>query len=402
MKTRIRFFFAIALMVSMASCDRLPWFSELKEKIGGIKKSAEEIRREASGDYESYWDQGIGQEETSYDDTQYDLTGYEWLKGVWAGHDGYGNFARMIVADSYYQILDGNADIAMEDVRNMWEAVIELKTRHDDNSLDGSFFGFDKSIGVNRDYGWIYVNDIVLLKISDDITDEAIFVANHNYPPCVYSNARQGYLDIYTEPSLTSYNCGVIKNGPDGAVLLDEEDGWTKVNLQGVVGYVHSDEVQFTPTEVYVEPRSTAIAVRDEEVDAEDIEISFEKDEDELIETVTADFLDDEDVEEEVFNIVEEMPEYPGGIGMMSDFLSKNIVYPQMAREKGIQGTVFIGFIVEKDGSVSNVKVMRGIGSGCDEEAVRVVKLMPKWRPGKQRGKAVRVSYTLPLNFKLT
>ena len=72
-----------------------------------------------------------------------------------------------------------------------------------------------------------------------------------------------------------------------------------------------------------------------------------------------------------------------------------------MARESGIQGRVFSNFVVEPDGSVSNVKVMRGIGGGCDEEAVRVVKSMPKWKPGKQRGKAVRVSYNLPVNFKL-
>ena len=95
------------------------------------------------------------------------------------------------------------------------------------------------------------------------------------------------------------------------------------------------------------------------------------------------------------------MPEYPGGINKLMEYLSKNIEYPKAARESGIQGRVFVSFIVEKDGSISNVKVIRSIGGGCDEEAVRVVKAMPKWKPGKQRGKAVRVSYMLPVVFKL-
>ena len=102
-----------------------------------------------------------------------------------------------------------------------------------------------------------------------------------------------------------------------------------------------------------------------------------------------------------VFQIVEEMPKFPGGDQAMMDYIGKNIVYPEEAKEKEIQGRVFIGFVVEKDGSVSNVKVLRGIGGGCDEEAVRVVKAMPKWKPGMNDGQPARVSYTLPINFKL-
>lgn len=83
------------------------------------------------------------------------------------------------------------------------------------------------------------------------------------------------------------------------------------------------------------------------------------------------------------------------------EYLSGNITYPEDAKEKGISGRVFIQFVIEKDGSVSNVKVMKGIGGGCDEEAVRVVKSMPKWKPGKQKGKPVRVNYILPVSFKL-
>jgi len=106
-------------------------------------------------------------------------------------------------------------------------------------------------------------------------------------------------------------------------------------------------------------------------------------------------------IEEEIFIIVEQTPEYPGGDEARLNFLRNNIKYPQMAREAGIQGTVFVGFVVEKDGSVTQVKVLRGIGGGCDEEAIRVTKLMPKWKPGKQRGKEVRVSYNMPIKFTL-
>ena len=102
-----------------------------------------------------------------------------------------------------------------------------------------------------------------------------------------------------------------------------------------------------------------------------------------------------------VYQIVEEMPMFPGGEQAMLDYVSKNVVYPNEAQEKGISGRVFVSFIVEKDGSVNEVEVVRGIGGGCDEEAVRVVKAMPKWKPGKQDGKTVRVSYTMPFFFKM-
>ena len=102
-----------------------------------------------------------------------------------------------------------------------------------------------------------------------------------------------------------------------------------------------------------------------------------------------------------VFQVVDEMPEYPGGVEAMMKYISENVKYPEEAKEKDIAGRVFISFVVEKDGSVSNVEVKRGIGGGCDDEAVRVVKAMPKWKPGKKDGKFVRVSYMLPINFKL-
>ena len=156
------------------------------------------------------------------------------------------------------------------------------------------------------------------------------------------------------------------------------------------------------PQPVEVPKQTTQLEIVQDDVEVEDIEINAEVDQQEVIEEYVPVEVEEEEVQEqEIFQIVEEMPSYPGGEQKLMEYVAKNIKYPQIARETGIQGRVFVGFVVEPDGSVSNVKVLRGIGGGCDEEAMRVVKSMPKWKPGKQRGKAVRVSYMLPVNFKL-
>jgi len=101
-----------------------------------------------------------------------------------------------------------------------------------------------------------------------------------------------------------------------------------------------------------------------------------------------------------VYMTVEEMPEFPGGVNELVSFVARNLRYPGEAQRKGIQGKVFVGFVVEKDGSVGNVRVVNGVDFDLDAEAVRVVKLLPNWRPGKIKGEAVRVAYTIPINFK--
>jgi TonB family protein len=102
-----------------------------------------------------------------------------------------------------------------------------------------------------------------------------------------------------------------------------------------------------------------------------------------------------------IYTIVEEMPSFPGGDAARNKFLSHNIVYPTQAAVNGIQGTVYLSFIVNTDGKIEDVKILRGIGAGCDEEAMRVANLMPRWKPGKQNGKIVNVFYTMPVDFKL-
>ncbi len=110
---------------------------------------------------------------------------------------------------------------------------------------------------------------------------------------------------------------------------------------------------------------------------------------------------EEEVAEEPIFTVVESEPEFPGGMEALYKYLAQNIKYPQLARENGITGKVYVTFVVEKDGSIANPRILRDIGGGCGAEAIRVVKAMPKWSPGKQRGKAVRVQFNLPVNFNL-
>jgi TonB family protein len=134
----------------------------------------------------------------------------------------------------------------------------------------------------------------------------------------------------------------------------------------------------------------------------ENVEVEIDLEDEEGI--VIDDFLEvEEDLADnsDIFVVAESMPEFPGGQTGLYKFLANNIVYPTMARETGNQGRVFVTFVIEKNGSITDIKIRRGIGGGCDEEAIRVVKEMPKWKPGKQRGKPVRVQFNLPIKFTL-
>lgn len=148
------------------------------------------------------------------------------------------------------------------------------------------------------------------------------------------------------------------------------------------------------------------IHIVEDDVDVdEDLNIDVEADQNTEVEEYVptkVEVEDEESAEErQIFMVVESMPEFPGGEAALHQYLAENIKYPQMAKESGIQGRVFVTFVVERDGRVTDVRVMRGIGGGCDEEAIRVVQNMPKWTPGKQRGKPVRVQFNLPVKFTL-
>ncbi len=110
---------------------------------------------------------------------------------------------------------------------------------------------------------------------------------------------------------------------------------------------------------------------------------------------------EEEPEEQKIFQVVEEMPEFPGGMAECLKFLSKNIKYPTISQEKGVQGRVVVQFVVNQDGSIVDPEVVRAVDPYLDKEALRVISIMPKWKPGKQLGKPVRVRYTVPVTFKL-
>ncbi|MGL4291968.1 MAG: energy transducer TonB [Bacteroidales bacterium] len=111
--------------------------------------------------------------------------------------------------------------------------------------------------------------------------------------------------------------------------------------------------------------------------------------------------VEEEEVTNEIFTVVEDMPMFPGGESALLGYIGKSVKYPVIAQENGIQGRVIVSFVIERDGSVADAVVVRGVDPSLDKEAIRVVKSMPKWTPGKQRGKPVRVKYTLPVTFRL-
>jgi TonB family protein len=118
--------------------------------------------------------------------------------------------------------------------------------------------------------------------------------------------------------------------------------------------------------------------------------------------TIPVVMLDPPEADEKAFDVVEQMPQYPGGIGEMMKFLSMNIKYPEAAEKAGTQGRVIASFIVEKDGTITNIKVVKKVSEELDAEAVRVINAMPKWTPGMQNGQPVRVRYTIPITFRLS
>lgn len=187
-----------------------------------------------------------------------------------------------------------------------------------------------------------------------------------------------------------------------------------KIDLSGQVQDIVAEEEMIPITEQQATPPpppppqevqkvEEVLKIVENDVQVEATEIASSEDDNTAVEIkeVAAPVVVEEVVEEEIFQVVEEMPSFPGGMGELMKFLGNNIKYPAVAQENGIQGRVIIQFVVEKDGSVANPVVVKGVDPALDKEALRVVKSMPKWTPGKQRGKAVRVKYTVPVTFRL-
>ncbi len=157
------------------------------------------------------------------------------------------------------------------------------------------------------------------------------------------------------------------------------------------------------PPPAEVPPVIEEITIVDDSKDVADIDFSSEDDESKVQEVVLppAPPVEEEPEVEEIFLIVEKQPEFPGGQAALMKYFSDNVRYPVIAAENGIQGRVVCQFTVWKDGSVSDVKILRGVDPALDREAIRLISNMPKWQPGEQRGKAVSCKFTVPVVFRL-
>jgi periplasmic protein TonB len=196
-----------------------------------------------------------------------------------------------------------------------------------------------------------------------------------------------------------------------GIVTLAFE--WKQYDRSGLVNLGSTDDnfedvMEIPPTQQPPPPppkiqQPEIIEVPDEEeIDEEiEIEMDIEITEDTQIEEIVFEEAPEEETSDEVFTIVEDQPTPQGGMQAFYKYVGKNLKYPSQARRMGIEGRVFVQFIVDKDGSLNDVQVIKGIGAGCDDEAVRILKAAPKWKPGKQRGRPVRVRMVLPIQFKL-
>lgn len=162
--------------------------------------------------------------------------------------------------------------------------------------------------------------------------------------------------------------------------------------LQKVIKFVPPKVVK----EEVVEEIPTIEEIKQHEVAAVEVEGPTEIVFEEPVQEVVV-----EEDENKIFTVVEQQPEFQGGYEAMMNFIKKNMRYPASARRMGVDGTVYVSFVVSKDGSISEVKTIRGISADCDQEAMRVVSMMPAWKPGKQNGKPVFVRFVLPIKFKL-
>ena len=192
---------------------------------------------------------------------------------------------------------------------------------------------------------------------------------------------------------------------------------WTKRDIkidtsQAITDLVFEEEIipiteqpeQVAPPPPEAPSIAETLTIVDDDADVEEITIATSEETNQAVEIkyVPVAVEEEEPEEQTIFEVVEQMPEFPnGGMAGLMQYLSKNIKYPTIAQENGTQGRVTVQFVVNRDGSIVDAKVLRGVDPYLDKEAIRVISSMPKWKPGMQRGKAVRVKYTVPVMFRL-
>ena len=185
---------------------------------------------------------------------------------------------------------------------------------------------------------------------------------------------------------------------------VDDEVAYTTVS------FVPDEMIPITlPEKKTVPPPPAAVTkadiieIVDDDADVDDDIMASIEDNQEWFDPQEYDYVvvEPEPEPDEVFMVVEDQPEFPGGTAALLEYLRKNIKYPAICRENNIQGKVIVTFVVNKDGSIVDIEVAKSVNPSLDKEAIRVISQMPKWKPGSQRGKPVRVKYSVPVNFRL-
>ena len=185
-------------------------------------------------------------------------------------------------------------------------------------------------------------------------------------------------------------------------IKIDTSQALTDLYFEEEMVPITEQEEKVAPPEVA--PINETLEIVADDADVEETVIASSEETGKAVEVkyVPVTVVEEEPEEQTIFEVVEQMPEFPnGGMAGLMQFLSKNIKYPTIAQENGTQGRVTVQFVVNKDGSIVDAKVIRGVDPYLDKEALRVIGTMPKWKPGMQRGKPVRVKYTVPVMFRL-
>jgi len=187
-------------------------------------------------------------------------------------------------------------------------------------------------------------------------------------------------------------------------IKIDTSQALTDLYFEEEMVPITEQEEKVAPPPPEVAPIAETLEIVADDADVEETVIASSEETGAAVEVkyVPVTVVEEEPEEQTIFEVVEQMPEFPnGGMAGLMQFLSKNIKYPTIAQENGTQGRVTVQFVVNKDGSIVDAKVIRGVDPYLDKEALRVIGTMPKWKPGMQRGKPVRVKYTVPVMFRL-
>jgi TonB family protein len=226
------------------------------------------------------------------------------------------------------------------------------------------------------------------------------FILNNiNYPSEYYSQNLEDnvYVSFIVEKDGSTSNVKILKSNypkfdEEAKRIILSMPNWIPAKLNG-------KQVRFQQ-QMIVPFKKNTLAFSQKTIDNDKSDVIEELKND--ISKENTDSLKNNLKEDPIFTFVDNLASFSGGENKRIRFIEKNLKYPQQAKDKGIQGVVYVQFVVEKDGSITNIKILRGIGYGCDEEVISVIKLMPKWNPGTQNGYIVRSQFNMPIKFSLT